>query len=95
MQQSYPLGVEYPQAYLDGTDLARAENYLPVQGKVCIKDSIPDCYFCDVDGVQNPGPFDFATRMGPWANGCEKHYRQFRATSSLGVGMAQLWIQRP
>lgn len=50
---------------------------------------IPSCNFCK-DGT--PGPYDFATSMGPWANGCEEHWKQYRATESLGTGKGQLWI---
>lgn len=59
------------------------------QGEVVAVPRIPDCNFCE-DGT--PGEYDFKTRMGPWANGCEEHYKQFRASSTLGVGMAQLWV---
>lgn len=51
--------------------------------------SIPDCNFCQ-DGT--PGPYDFATRMGPWANGCKEHWEQFRAAPTLGTGKGQLWL---
>jgi len=61
----------------------------PEKGKVVVVGSIPECNFCQ-DGT--PGMYDFATRMGPWANGCEKHWKQFRANTNLGTGMGQLWI---
>ena len=64
----------------------------PEPGKVVIVTEIPDCNFC-ADGT--PGPYDFATRMGPWANGCEAHWSQHRASPDLGVGKAQLWILEP
>jgi len=49
--------------------------------------SIPQCNFCE-----KPGPYDFATRMGPWANGCEQHWKMYRAASTLGTGKGQLWV---
>lgn len=64
------------------------QKYEPKRGEIVVVDNIPDCNFCQ-DGT--PGPYDFATRMGSWANGCEKHWQQYRA-GSLGVGSGQLWI---
>lgn len=61
----------------------------PTPGVVCVVEAIPDCNFCQ-DGT--PGPYDFATRMGPWANGCEAHWKEHRAAPDLGVGKGQLWI---
>lgn len=61
----------------------------PEPGKVVEVSAIPDCNFCQ-DGT--PGPYDFATVFGPWANGCEAHWKQHRAAPGLGVGMAQLWV---
>lgn len=66
--------------------------YTPKRDEVVVVPEIPDCYFCGVEGKRVPGPYDFATRMGAWANGCEKHYHSYRAASGLGVGKAQLWI---
>lgn len=51
--------------------------------------SIPACNFC---GDGTPGPYDFKTRMGPWANGCEEHWQQTRAFTTLGTGKGQLWV---
>lgn len=59
------------------------------QGEVCLVSTIPPCNFC-ADGT--PGPYDFKTAFGPWANGCKAHYEQHRAAPGLGVGKAQLWI---
>ena len=80
--------------YLAGTERAKAIHGLPVPGKVCIVDSVPDCDFCNQEGEKTAGPFDFATRMGPWGHGCELHYKLYRAASGLGVGKAQVWIAR-
>lgn len=60
----------------------------PEPGKVCVVSAIPACNFCQ-DGT--PGPYDFATTLGPWANGCEAHWKQYRV-GPLGVGSGQLWI---
>lgn len=40
--------------------------------------SLPDCDFCVSQGRQpiRPGPYDFKTNEGPWANGCLEHMRQ-------------------
>lgn len=65
------------------------EFYTPIPHKVIVVSAIPPCNFCE-DGT--PGPYDFATRMGPWANGCEHHWKLYRAALGLGTGMGQLWI---
>lgn len=65
------------------------EKFTPKQGEIVIVGSIPGCNFCQ-DGTA--GPFDFKTKMGPWANGCERHYLTYRAATGLGVGKAQRWI---
>jgi hypothetical protein len=57
--------------------------------EIILVDSIPACNFCK-DGT--PGPYDFATRMGPWANGCKQHWELYRAAPTLGTGKGQLWI---
>lgn len=63
--------------------------YQPKRGEICVVPEIPACDFC-ADG--EPGPYDFATKMGPWANGCEEHWRLYAASPVLGVGSGQLWI---
>lgn len=65
------------------------QTYTPKRGEIVVAEAIPECNFC-ADGT--PGPYDFATVYGPWANGCEAHWRQNRAAEGLGVGKAQLWI---
>jgi hypothetical protein len=52
---------------------------------------IPKCDFCH-DRYDIPGPYDFKTRMGPWAHGCPQHWLEFRAYPELGQGKGQLWI---
>jgi len=49
--------------------------------------SIPKCDFCE-----QRGPYDFKTRMGPWAHGCEKHWVEYRAAAWLGLGLGQYWF---
>lgn len=66
-----------------------AKKYTPEKGKIIVVVSIPACNFCE-DGT--PGPYDFATRFGPWASGCEDHWKLYRASEHLGVGTGQLWI---
>ena len=51
------------------------------------------CDFCQQAGegfVQ--AQFDFKTVMGPWANGCTRHYEKFRLYDRLGTGMGQRLI---
>jgi hypothetical protein len=68
--------------------LAQLDVPLRVQpGLVCVVAEVPVCNFCTADGH-----FDFATTFGSWANGCLRHYLMHRASTKLGVGSAQLWI---
>lgn len=62
----------------------------PEKGKCVVVERIPDCDFC-MDGT--PGPYDFATKMGPWAHGCDEHWERYRV-GPLGVGSGQLWITK-
>lgn len=61
----------------------------PEPGKVVVVPEVPPCNFC---GDGTPGPYDFRTKHGPWANGCEAHWREHRAEARLGVGAGQFWI---
>lgn len=45
----------------------------------------PDC--------PNEARYDFKTKMGPWAFGCEKHWRQYRASAKLGTGLGQKLVR--
>lgn len=56
-------------------------------GNICVVDEIPKCDFCDM-----PGHWDFGTKFGPWAHGCNKHFVEHRRASGTGVGKAQLWV---
>lgn len=51
--------------------------------------SLPSCDFCGMEGQQNDAAYDFRTSMGPWAHGCERHYKMHRATPELGTGNGQ------
>jgi hypothetical protein len=50
---------------------------------------LPDCDFCKEEGVKRPARYDFRTRRGPWANGCERHFKEQAATHVLGEGAGQ------
>ena len=44
----------------------------------------PCCDFCS-----KPATYDFRTAFGPWANGCDAHWKVNRASSKVGLGHAQ------
>lgn len=77
---------------------SRCDKIHPEEGIVCLVDFIPECDYCKTLRKLNkhheiqPGPFDFASKQGPWAHGCEEHWRMFRAAPDLGVGKGQFWI---
>jgi len=63
----------------------------PERGKVVVVPNLPLCDFCKEPPAH--GPYDFKTRMGPWAHGCELHWTVYAMHPGvLGVGIAQLWI---
>lgn len=71
------------------------EKYKPEGGKIVVVTEIPDCIFCELQGIPGiPGPYDFASKQGPWANGCKTHWEQHAARPVLGTGCGQLWITR-
>jgi hypothetical protein len=72
--------------------MSRSKLFKLIPHQVILVSSIPSCNFCDMLGVKNPGPYDFKTRMGPWANACEKHWKINRASAMLGTGKGQLWV---
>jgi hypothetical protein len=45
---------------------------------------LPLCNFCE-----KTAKYDFKTRTGPWAYGCQLHYEVNRAYSQLGTGKGQ------
>jgi hypothetical protein len=51
---------------------------------------LPACDFCAHEGRGFiAATYDFRTSMGPWANACESHWREHRATTRLGTGNGQ------
>jgi hypothetical protein len=45
-------------------------------GEFVVVSSLPTCDYCaEADGIERPARFDFKTASGPWANGCERHWR--------------------
>jgi hypothetical protein len=64
-----------------------------IKHEVILVDHIPMCHFCaTLTEKAVPGPYDFKTHMGPWANGCDLHWKCYRAFPELGTGMGQLWV---
>ena len=54
---------------------------------------LPMCDFCGNNGgKRRKAKYDFRTSWGPWANGCEVHYRNNRAHTELGTGHGQLLV---
>lgn len=51
---------------------------------------IPNCNFCS-----EKAKYDFKTKMGPWAYGCQGHFEEYRAYKLLGLGKGQELIQAP
>lgn len=50
----------------------------------------PHCDFCHTnDDKVVAAEYDFKTNLGPWANGCERHWLQHRAFPELGTGKGQ------
>lgn len=45
---------------------------------------LPECNFCS-----EPALYDFKTKMGPWAFGCQKHFDIHRLFDTLGTGRGQ------
>lgn len=50
---------------------------------------LPRCDFCRQNGQETTASYDFKTRQGPWAYGCERHWKQYRAENRLGTGIGQ------
>ena len=54
---------------------------------------LPLCDFCKQSSSPHANTrkakYDFRTVHGPWANGCEIHYRTHRAHTELGTGHGQ------
>jgi hypothetical protein len=44
-------------------------------------------HYCDFHVADKvPAKYDGATTMGPWADMCESHFRQFGTGLGLGIG---------
>ena len=54
----------------------------------------PPCDFCKSDGTIKPAMIDGKTKMGPWANMCNAHYRSYGIGLGLGKGQ-RLMIEVP
>lgn len=52
-----------------------------VEAKVA---ALPICNFCS-----EPALYDFKTKMGPWAYGCQGHFDIHRMYPDLGTGKGQ------
>lgn len=50
---------------------------------------LPDCDFCN-----SPAQYDGKTVIGPWANMCEVHFKQYGKGLGLGKGQ-KLVLGRP
>ena len=59
-------------------------------GRIVTVRELPRCDFCAIEGTDVAAEYDFRTKHGPWANGCERHWRVNRASSQLGTGHGQL-----
>jgi hypothetical protein len=51
--------------------------------------ALPACDF-----GPEPAEYDFKTKFGPWANGCERHWKEMRAFPTLGTGQGQKLVVR-
>lgn len=52
---------------------------------------LPNCDFCKVGGSLVPAEYDGRTQMGPWANMCKGHFKQFG--TGLGLGRGQRLVK--
>ncbi len=53
-----------------------------------IMSKLPQCQFCE-----EVARYDFRTKSGQWAYGCDKHYLLHRMHENLGIGQGQLLIR--
>lgn len=63
-------------------------------GTVVYTNKLPLCDFCKSRSINRPAEYDFKTTLGPWANGCERHWLLHRLYDHLGVGKGQKMILR-
>lgn len=52
--------------------------------------SLPNCDFECNDFAS----YDFKTKFGPWANGCNRHWIENRAFPTLGTGKGQRLVKK-
>lgn len=57
-------------------------------------DTMPSCDFSDEGMCATQTMYDFKTTFGPWANGCGRHWRKYRAFKTLGTGRGQQLVVR-
>jgi hypothetical protein len=86
---------------LKPTDQDRGET-MAKNGTIAYVTGLPTCQICkflpdDVDSAEPPrtAEYDFKTQEGPWAYGCEPHYKALRLYSELGTGKGQKLEVRP
>lgn len=53
---------------------------------------LPNCDMCDMEGKEIKALYDAKLNIGPWANVCQEHFRQYGC--SLGLGKGQKLIER-
>lgn len=59
-------------------------------GTVAYVAQMPDCQIHGMMGRKGvPAKYDFKTKDGPWAYGCEACWKDERAYPTLGVGKGQ------
>jgi hypothetical protein len=49
---------------------------------------------CDFHKGEHEAEYDFKTFQGPWGNGCEDAWKQWRAYPELGTGKGQHLVVR-
>ena len=55
---------------------------------------MPLCDFCLQEKDNFPASFDGKTKMGAWANMCEKHFRQYGIGLGLGKGQKLMELEK-
>jgi hypothetical protein len=63
------------------------EHPMAKNGTVAYVDNKPKCQFTHSVPVQ--AEYDFRTKSGQWAYGCELHWQMLRLHINLGVGKGQ------
>lgn len=64
---------------------------MPKNGTVAYTNRLPACNFHDACTAE----YDFKTKMGPWANGCQEAWEDNRMFEELGIGKGQKLEARP